>query len=177
VPLGKGPGALPARMVAPLYRATMALCGHRRRRPYHAALEATVDGVVTVLEMTPVWIDRDEANRVFTGRVGASALATIPLFRYVVWCWPGGTVHDASAVVHRVRLTDDTAIARRLIELIDEVPRVTWGRDDQEVGEMWTSNSLVSWLLTRTGVDAQPLRPPSGGRAPGWDAGIRTGRS
>jgi hypothetical protein len=140
---------------------------------HHAALEASVDGVVTVLEMTPVWIRRGESRVVFTGPVGARPMARIPLFRYVVWRWGGGTVRDASTVVHRVRLTDDPATARRLIELIDHVPRATWGRDEQDLGEMWTSNSLVSWLLTRAGVEAGDLRPPQGGRAPGWDAGVR----
>jgi hypothetical protein len=37
---------------------------------------------------------------------------------------------------------------------------------------MWNSNSLIAWLLTRAGIDAQGLEPPTGGRAPGWRAGI-----
>jgi hypothetical protein len=31
---------------------------------------------------------------------------------------------------------------------------------------------LISWLLTCAGVDAATVSPPTGGRAPGWDAGI-----
>jgi hypothetical protein len=38
-------------------------------------------------------------------------------------------------------------------------------------GEMWNSNSVVSWLLTRAGI--AEIHPPRGWRAPGWDAGIR----
>jgi hypothetical protein len=37
---------------------------------------------------------------------------------------------------------------------------------------MWNSNSLTSWLLVRAGVDTERLHPPTGGRAPGWDAGV-----
>ena len=37
-------------------------------------------------------------------------------------------------------------------------------------GEMWNSNSVVSWALTRSGVDLTAVRPPGNGRAPGWDA-------
>ena len=34
---------------------------------------------------------------------------------------------------------------------------------------MWTSNSVVAWLLLVSGH--APTPPPEGGRAPGWDAG------
>ena len=37
---------------------------------------------------------------------------------------------------------------------------------------MWTSNSLTSWLIARSGLDVDAVRPPAGGRAPGWRAGI-----
>ena len=37
---------------------------------------------------------------------------------------------------------------------------------------MWNSNSLTSWLLARTGHDMTTIRPPNGGRAPGWHAGL-----
>jgi hypothetical protein len=49
----------------------------------------------------------------------------------------------------------------------------TWGRDEVRAGEMWNSNSLVSWLLVRAGVSTDSIGPPAGGRAPGWDAGLR----
>jgi hypothetical protein len=38
-------------------------------------------------------------------------------------------------------------------------------------GEMWNSNSVISWLLARSGLPANVLSPPAGGRAPGWEAG------
>ncbi|MFL6252983.1 MAG: hypothetical protein ACJ75N_21100, partial [Actinomycetes bacterium] len=46
------------------------------------------------------------------------------------------------------------------------------GRDELRTGEMWNSNSLISWLLARAGIDTEGLEPPVGGRAPGWNAGV-----
>ena len=37
---------------------------------------------------------------------------------------------------------------------------------------MWNSNSLVSWLIARSGLDVESVHPPAGGRAPGWRAGL-----
>jgi hypothetical protein len=41
---------------------------------------------------------------------------------------------------------------------------------------MWNSNSLVSWLLARSGLDVGAVELPAGGRAPGWRAGIVVAR-
>jgi hypothetical protein len=60
-----------------------------------------------------------------------------------------------------------------LLALTAEFPACTWGRDEQGVGEMWNSNSLVSWLLARSGHDVDEVALPPDGRAPGWDAGLR----
>jgi len=49
---------------------------------------------------------------------------------------------------------------------------LTWGRDELGAGDMWNSNSLVSWALARTGHDMNVIRPPINGRAPGWKAGL-----
>jgi hypothetical protein len=42
---------------------------------------------------------------------------------------------------------------------------------------MWNSNSLISWLIARSGLDVEAVHPPAGGRAPGWDAGLVMARS
>jgi hypothetical protein len=55
---------------------------------------------------------------------------------------------------------------------VPEAPTPVWGRDELHAGEMWNSNSIVSWLLARSGLDVEAIRPPVGGRAPGWRAGI-----
>jgi hypothetical protein len=41
---------------------------------------------------------------------------------------------------------------------------------------MWNSNSVISWLITRSGLPIEAVHPPTGGRAPGWDAGIVVAR-
>ena len=46
------------------------------------------------------------------------------------------------------------------------------GIDELGAGEMWNSNSTISWLLARTGLDVEAIQPPARGRAPGWQAGI-----
>jgi hypothetical protein len=74
------------------------------------------------------------------------------------------------------RLTSDTTRAQRVLELVPEVPTPVWGRDELEAGEMWNSNSLVSWLIARSGLGAEAVHPPIGGRAPGWRAGLVVAR-
>ena len=59
-----------------------------------------------------------------------------------------------------------------MIDLLPSVPTPVWGRDELGAGEMWNSNSVVSWVLCRAGIDLAPFVMPAGGRAPGWDAGI-----
>jgi hypothetical protein len=70
------------------------------------------------------------------------------------------------------RLTDDPVLAQRMLDLVPAVPPLVWGRDQARAGEMWNSNSVTSWLIVRSGLDAEAARIPPGGRAPGWDAGV-----
>jgi ribose transport system substrate-binding protein len=44
--------------------------------------------------------------------------------------------------------------------------------DELEAGEMWNCNSVIAWLITRAGIRTAALRPPPGGRAPGWGSGV-----
>jgi hypothetical protein len=39
-------------------------------------------------------------------------------------------------------------------------------------GEMWNSNSVIAWVIARSGIDAESIQPPQGGRPPGWRAGV-----
>lgn len=71
-------------------------------------------------------------------------------------------------------LSGDVRLARRLLDLVASVPALIWGRDELGTGEMWNSNSVISWLLTTGGLPADTFQPPAGGRAPGWEAGIVT---
>jgi hypothetical protein len=87
--------------------------------------------------------------------------------------WRDGIIPDAGeAVASPQRLTDDPHRARRLLHLVASVPALIWGRDELGTGEMWNSNSVISWLLARSGLPADTIQPPAGGRAPGWEAGI-----
>jgi hypothetical protein len=86
--------------------------------------------------------------------------------------WRDGVIPDlGEAVESPQRLSDDPERARRLLELVPDVPTPVWGRDELRAGEMWNSNSIISWLIARTGLDVELIRPPAGGRAPGWRAG------
>ena len=77
------------------------------------------------------------------------------------------------AVESPQRLTEDVAAAQRLLDVLPLVPAPVWGRDELRAGEMWNSNSIVSWALMRSGIGVGAARMPGGGRAPGWDAGLR----
>jgi hypothetical protein len=63
-----------------------------------------------------------------------------------------------------------------VLDLVPLVPTPVWGRDDLKAGDMWNSNSVISWLITRSGIDADSIAPPSGGRAPGWQSGLVVAR-
>jgi len=75
-----------------------------------------------------------------------------------------------------VRVANDVTRGPSILELVPSVPMLVWGRDDLRTGDMWNSNSLISWLLARGGVEVSTLQPPAGGRAPGWHAGLELAR-
>ena len=131
-----------------------------------------------VIESAPI---RDSEGRergvVAEGPVGTSWAGRFRLFRYEIRRWRGGSIPDANeAVSSPVRVANDLARAQLVIDLVSSVPTPVWGRDELRTGDMWNSNSLISWLLVRAGVDTEDLRPPPGGRAPGWDAGLLVAR-
>jgi hypothetical protein len=59
-----------------------------------------------------------------------------------------------------------------VLESAPRVPTPIWGRDELGTGEMWNSNSLISWLIVCSGLPLEDARLPARGRAPGWRAGI-----
>jgi hypothetical protein len=110
-------------------------------------------------------------------RPGWDEAGRFRLFRYEIRRWRGGLIPDANeAVSSPVRVANDLPCAERVRDLVPSVPTPVWGRDELHTGDMWNSNSLISWLLVRAGVDTEDLQPPSGGRAPGWDAGLVVAR-
>jgi hypothetical protein len=148
------------------------------RRPvfdlYHSGLQIYVPEGRYTIEQTPVVDGRGrERGVVAEGPVGARWAGRFRLFRYEMRRWREGVIPDiAEAVDSPRRLSHDLAEARRLLELVPQIPILVWGRDELRSGEMWNSNSIIAWLITRTGLDVESIKPPAGGRAPGWKAGI-----
>lgn len=173
LPLGAGGHSV--RWNGRVFEAVAARVAHRPVRDlYHSALVVTVDGSEHTIEMGPVWQPGTSGRGVVAeGPVGARWLGRSALFRYEVRCWRGGVIPDvAEAVASPQLLSEDADMARRLLALVPQVPALTWGRDPGGVGDMWNSNSLVSWLLVAGGLGLGGVRMPDGGRAPGWDAGV-----
>jgi hypothetical protein len=144
---------------------------------YHSALEVVVPEGRFVIEQTPIPdLLGQERGVVGQGPVGMRWAGRFRLFRYEIRRWQGGVIPDAGDAVATVRITDDLGLARRILDLVPSVPTPVWGRDEMGTGEMWNSNSVVSWLLDRAGIDADRIGPPENGRAPGWVAGLVVAR-
>ena len=177
LPLGAGGHSV--RLNGRIFEAVAAQLG--RRPPcdlYHSALEVRVPEGRFVIEQAPVR-DRNGGERgvVAEGAVGSRWAGRFRIFRYEVRRWCDGVIPDASeAVESPQRLTDDPDLSRRVLDLVPDVPRAVWGRDELRAGEMWNSNSIISWLVARSGLDAESIRIPAGGRAPGWQAGLVVAR-
>ena len=164
-------------------RAYEAVAARIQGRPaldlYHSALVVRVPEGRFVVEQAPVRDDNGASRGVVAeGAVGSRRAGRFRIFRYEVRCWRNGVIPDIGEAVDSPRsLTDDPAVARRILDLVPAVPTLVWGRDEIHAGEMWNSNSLISWLLTRSGHDVDSVQVPPGGRAPGWQAGIVVARS
>ncbi|MFL5876392.1 MAG: hypothetical protein ACJ76T_10970 [Solirubrobacteraceae bacterium] len=155
-----------------------ALAAGVQRRPrcdlYHSALQIELLKETYVIEQTPV-PDLSAADRgvVAGGAVGSRSAGRLRIFRYEIRVWRGGQIPDvAEAVDSPQRLSDDEACARRVLKVVPKVPTPVWGRDELNTGEMWNSNSVIAWVIARSGIDTESIQPPAGGRAPGWRAGL-----
>ena len=109
------------------------------------------------------------------GAVGARAAGRLRLFRYELRRWRDGVIPDVDEAVESPwHLSDDPEACRRLLALVPRVPTPVWGRDELGAGEMWNSNSLISWLVVRSGLDVDRIRPraadgrPAGTPASSW---------
>ena len=179
IPLGAGGNGF-VRLNGRVYEAGRAFL--ERRPPldlYHSALEVRLRETRYVIENAWPSPNSDTASRgvVVEGPVFTRRFAVFRALRYEVRCWRDGVIPDVGeAVGGPQRLSEHSSQAERLLGLVSTVPPMTWGRDELGTGEMWNSNSVISWLLTRSGFVPQRIRPPVGGRAPGWEAGIRAAR-
>ena len=142
---------------------------------YHSALVVTVpEGRFVIENAWPIPDGHPETRgATIQGPVFSRHLGRFRAFRYEVRCWPKGTIADiAYAVGGAQQLSRAETQSLRILDLISEVPPLVWGRRPAGSPEMWNSNSVISWVLTRAGLDANEIRPPTGGRAPGWATGI-----
>ena len=177
LPLGAGGHSV--RLNGRVYEALLAR--FERRHPldlYHSALVVHAAAGRFVIEVTPVTSgDGTARGAVAEGAVGSRFARRLRIFRYEVRRWKDGTIPDASAAVGSPRrLSDEAIVCDRLLRLVPLVPTLVWGRDESSTGDMWNSNSVISWLLTQSGAPVDAARPPEGGRAPGWHAGIVVAR-
>jgi len=175
IPLGAG-GTGFVRMNGRIYEAVKARLD--RRQPldlYHTALEVCVpEGQYVVETMWPSPNGDCESRGVLIeAPVFARWMSRTRVFRYEVRCWQNGILPDRDLAAGGPQiLTDDLRTAHLLLQTVGSVPALIWGRDQSGVEDMWNSNSVISWLLTRSGLPIETLQPPPGGRAPGWQAGI-----
>jgi hypothetical protein len=174
IPLGAGGWFV--RLNGRVYEAIRGLV--ERRPPlalYHAALEVRVPEGRFVIENAWPIPNADGPSRgvVVEGPVGARVLGRVRFLRYEIRRWRNGEIPDSSAAVGGPRrVATDVDTGHRLLDLVGSVPVLVWGRDELGTGDMWNSNSVAAWLLARSGIPAQALEPPAGGRAPGWKAGL-----
>jgi hypothetical protein len=145
---------------------------------YHSALQVHLRGATYVIEQTPVPDLRGEQRGVVAeGAVGSAWAGRFRLFRYEIRLWRGGHIPDiAEAVDGPHRLSDDETRVRHLLEVVPQIPTPVWGRDEFGTGEMWNSNSVIAWIIARSGIEAEFVRTPQAGRAPGWNAGLVVAR-
>ena len=179
LPLGAGGSFV--RLNGRAYEALIAHREHRHRfAMYHSGLEVRVpEGRFVIENAWPVPDDDGQSRGVVVeGPVFSPTLAHLRAFRYEVRRWRDGQIPDASYAVESPQLvSEDPAVARRLLDLVPRVPPLRWGRDELRTGDMWNSNSVVAWLLAQSGLPAEDIRPPRGGRAPGWRAGVELARA
>jgi hypothetical protein len=178
IPLGAGPGGV---LVRASGRAYERLAARRDRRAvgvlFHSALEVDTGEWRFVVEVAPAWSGPPgDRGVVLEGPVGDARLGRSRLFRYEVRRWRTGRIPDIGAAVGGpVVLSERPDVARRVWELLPWAPALVWGRDELGAGEMWNSNSVIAWVLARSGLDPVAVAPPRGGRAPGWSVGARLG--
>jgi hypothetical protein len=172
IPLGAGGHSI--RLNGKIFEALAARHEHRPVKDlYHSAIEVHIGGDRFAIEMTPAWGNKTKDRGVVCeGPVGSRWLGRFIFFRYEVRRWHAGTIPDIAEAVTSQHVSQDLTRARLLLQLVPDVPALTWGRDELHTGDMWNSNSLNAWLLARSNHDTGLTRPPAHGRAPGWNAGL-----
>ena len=175
LPLGAGGWFV--RLNGRLYETIHARLEHQRPLDlYHTALVVRApEGRYVIENRWPIPDAEGATSRgvLVEGPVASRWMGRWRVFRYEVRRWRDGTIADATQAVASPRLlSDDPLQACHLLELVGCLPSPVWGRDQLGTGEMWNSNSVIAWLLAQSGLPMEAIRPPAGGRAPGWQAGL-----
>jgi hypothetical protein len=177
LPLGAGGHSV--RWNGRIYEAVKARLEHRRPMAlYHSALQVEIDDDTYVIEQAPEPdLSGESRGVVAEGPVGARWAGRFRIFRYEVRVWRGGTIPDiAEAVESPQRLSSEVRTANRILDVVRKIPTPIWGRDEFDTGEMWNSNAVIAWVIAKSGIEVEAIRPPAGGRAPGWAAGLEVAR-
>lgn len=174
IPVGAG-GREIVRICARLYEIVAAAL--QRRKPqalFHTALVITGGSARRVVECAWPAPDDDLSSRgvVAVGPVFTRGLGKLRIFRYEVRCWDDGVIADLGYATRSLRISADDATVERVVAAVASVPNHCWGRDVLSTGEMWNSNSVISYALAIAGVPVADIEMPAGGRAPGWISGI-----
>ena len=90
---------------------------------YHSALEVRVAAARFVIEQAPVRDARGEHRGVVgEGPIGTRWAGRVRIFRYEIRRWRDGHIPDVDEAVG--------SAARRLLDLVPQVPTLVWGRDE-----------------------------------------------
>ena len=177
LPLGAGGHSV--RLNGRVYEAVAAQIGRRRRCAlYHSALDVSVPEGRFVIEMAPIPDADGRARGVvaegavgsrraggcgsFATRSGAGSAGPSPTSRRR---WTAPAASPTTSSVHGGCSPWCRSSRHR-----------SGAGTSSHAGEMWNSNSLVSWLLGHADFDVDAISPPPGGRAPGWNAGLVVAR-
>jgi len=147
-----------------LFEAATALVARRPRCDlYHSALVISAPEGQFVIEQAPIPdLHGERRGVVAEGPVGMRWLRRFRVFRYEIRRWRGGSIPDINqAIGNPVRVTDDVEVAERILETLPSIPTPVWGRDELGAGEMWNSNSVVSWVQARSGASIETIHPPA----------------
>lgn len=160
---------------ARFYESVAAAISHREPKVlFHAALVVQTGSIRKIIECA--WPSPDdelsERGVVVVGPVFTRFLERFRTFRYEVRCWEDGIIPDLEFATTPLPVGEAADTAERVVAAVDAIPAHRWGRDDLGVGEMWNSNSVISFVLATAGVPVVDLDPPTDGRAPGWTSGI-----
>lgn len=148
----------------------LAQAARGRRAPqqlFHTVLEIVADGDRYVIEMAPAWgaSSSDDRGVVATGLVGLPWLGGSRFFRYEVRRWRNGVIPDRRwAVGGPVAIAHDGATADRLLQRIERVPTLTWGRDASRTGDMWELK--LAHLVAASRSERKHREPPPTSRWP-----------